>query len=112
MSKGKYTITRIKYWDNTNKEVVSRKTFTRTDDIEAYKAKFKAKMKPIQVGYINLEYREVGTKKGGRAYVVDPQVVYDYHRLNPDLTLKDISVVFGISIATVSNYITEVFKSR
>lgn len=112
MSTGKYVITRVKYWDNTNQEVVTRKLTTRTDDVEAYKASFKKRMKPIQIGFINVDYKEALTSKGGRQYVVNPTVVYNFHALNPDLTLKDLAVKFGVSVGTVSKYLTEVFANR
>jgi hypothetical protein len=110
MGKGKYLITRVKYWDNTNQETVSIKVNYRTDDVEEYKVKFKKKMKPIQVGFINLVYREVGLRRGGRHCDIEPQIVYDYHCLNPDVSLRDLAVKFGVSHSTISNYISEGFK--
>lgn len=44
MGKGKYLVTRIKYWDNTNQETVSVRANSRTDDVDEYKRKFKKRM--------------------------------------------------------------------
>jgi len=112
MGKGKYLVTRIKYWDNTNQETVSVRANSRTDDVDEYKRKFKKRMQPIQVGFVDLVYREVGLSRGGRQCTVDPQVVYDYHCLNPDVPIKELAVKFGVSYASISKYISRVFENN